>query len=81
MGAKLPGMKIVGSHNRSEIEPNPQLAWQRGRVMDAMLRGGLPPHPRGVWRLTHAQMNALDFERQLSQAARVNRQVAGQDEP
>ncbi len=78
MRAKLPAMKIVGSLNRSEIETNPLVAWQRGRAMDAMLRGSLPPCPRGVWRLTHAQMNVMDFERQLAQATRVNRQVASQ---
>jgi hypothetical protein len=65
-------MRIVGTHNRSEIELDPQIAWQRCKVLDAMLRSALPPHPRGVWRLTHAEMNHLDFERQLTQAAKVN---------
>jgi hypothetical protein len=65
-------MKIVGTQNRSEIELNPQRAWQRGKVLDAMLRGATTQHPRGVWRLTHAQMNQMDFERQLAQAAKIN---------
>lgn len=65
-------MKIVGTQNRSEIELDPQKAWQRGKVLDAMLRGATTPHPRGVWRLTHAQMNQMDFERQLAQAAKIN---------
>ncbi len=60
-------MKIVGNQNRSEIELASQEAWQRGKVLDAMLRGATTPHPRGVWRLTHAQMNKIDFERQLVQ--------------
>ena len=29
-------MKIVGKQNHSEFELNPQLAWQRGKVLDAM---------------------------------------------
>ena len=65
-------MKIVGNQTRSEIELDPQKAWQRGKVLDAMLRGATTPHPRGVWRLTHTQMNQMDFERQLVQAAKIN---------
>jgi hypothetical protein len=65
-------MKIVGTQNRSVIELDPQKAWQRGKVLDATLRGATTLHPRGVWRLTHAQMNQMDFERQLAQAAKIN---------
>ena len=65
-------MKMVGKQDRSEIELDAQEAWQRCKALDAMLRAGRPPYPRGVWRLTHAQMNRLDFERQLAQAAKVN---------
>lgn len=66
-------MKIIGKHNRSEFELDPQAAWQRGKVLDAMLVAALVPHPKGVWRLTHTQMNKMDFERQLVQAATVNK--------
>ena len=65
-------MKMVGTKNRSEIEPDPQKAWQRCKRLDVMLRPAQQPRPRGVWRLTHSQMNQLDLERQLAQAARVN---------
>lgn len=66
-------MRTVGTLDRDELEPNPQRAWERGRRLDAMLNVQRGPHPRGVWRLTFAQMNRLDLERQLAQAARVNR--------
>jgi hypothetical protein len=65
-------VKIVGTQTRSEIEPDPQKAWQRSKALDALLRAARSPYPRGVWRLTHAQMNRLDLERQLAQAAKVN---------
>lgn len=66
-------MKIVGTQNRTEIERDPLRAWERGKALDAMLRNTLPPHPRGVWRLTHAEMNQMDLERQLALAARINK--------
>ena len=69
---KLCDMKIVGSKNRSEIEVDPQKAWLRCKALDAMLGTSSAARVRGVWRLTHAEMNRLDFERQLAQAARVN---------
>ena len=65
-------MKLVGTQNRNEIEPDPQKAWQRCKALDAMLHRALPARPHGAWRLTHAQMNRLDLERQLAQAAKVN---------
>lgn len=68
-------MKIVGTQDRSEIELDTQVAWQRCRRLDVMLRSAQPPRPRGVWRLTHGQMNQLDFERQLAQAAKVNQRA------
>ena len=73
MPARLSSMKTVGSQNRSELERNATQAWQRGVTLDAMLRAALPVHPRGVWRLTHAQMNQLDLACQLEQARKVNR--------
>ena len=66
-------MKIVGQFDRNEIELNPQEAWRRCRQLDTMLHAQCQPYPRGVWRLTHAQMNRIDLERQVAQAAKVNR--------
>ena len=66
-------MKTVGKNNSSEFEPDPQLAWQRGKVLDSMLTAAVLPHPKGVWRLSHAQMNAMDFARQLVQAKTINK--------
>ncbi len=65
-------MRIVGTQDRSEIERDPLRAWQRGQQLDALLRAALAPHPHGVWRLTHAERNRLDFERQIAQAAKLN---------
>jgi hypothetical protein len=65
-------MRIVGDKNRNEIELDPVKAWERGNELDALLRSTLAPYPRGVWRLTHAQMNQMDLERQVAQFARVN---------
>ncbi|MFZ2663529.1 MAG: hypothetical protein WAX63_16720 [Rhodoferax sp.] len=52
-------MRIVGHKNTGLNQPpaTPEEAWQRGRVLDAMLPNLLPV-PRGVSRLTHAQRNA-----------------------
>jgi len=66
-------MKIVGKQNHSEFELNPQLALERGKVLDAMLSTVLVPHPRCVWRLRHSQMNAVDLKRGLVQAATINK--------
>ncbi len=66
-------MKIVGTKNRDEIELNPLKAWQRGAELDNLLRIASDPHPRGVWRLTHDQMNAMDFARQVAQSAKINK--------
>lgn len=66
-------MKTVGSQIRSEFETDANKAWQRGVALDAMLLAALPVRLRGVWRLTHAQMNRLDLARQVEQAVKVNR--------
>jgi hypothetical protein len=71
-GARLGCMKMVGTQDRGEIELDPQIAWQRCKRLDAMLRTARAPYSRGVWRLTHEQMNRLDLERQLALAAKVN---------
>ena len=65
-------MRIVGRQNRSEIELDPVKAYQRARAMDAMLRGALPPVPRGVTRGTHDYFNRLDTARQIELARRLN---------
>ncbi len=65
-------MKIVGNKKRSEFETDPQKVWQRARALDAAMQIGLTPHPRGVWRMTHTEMNAFDLQRQRAQAARLN---------
>ena len=44
------GMRIVGQQDRTEFEPDPEKAWRRGVKLDAMLKGTLPPHPKGVFR-------------------------------
>jgi hypothetical protein len=65
-------MRIVGPHDRSEIEPDPEKAWHRAMQLDAMLKGTLPPHPRGVFRGSHEFFNRMDDERARQIAARLN---------
>lgn len=66
-------MRIVGHKNTGLNQPpaTPEEAWQRGRVLDAMLPNLLPP-TRGVCRLTHAQRNAQDDARMLATARKLN---------
>lgn len=64
--------RIVGNRDRTEFEPDPVEALRRGKVLDAMLRGAIPPHPRGVYRLTHRAMNEMDDRRMLQAARRIN---------
>ena len=64
--------RIVGTANRSEIVLDPVEAWHRGRVLDGMLAKASPPHPRGVFRGTHAYLESLDFERRLATARVLN---------
>ena len=66
-------MRIVGGQDRSEFEPDPEKDWRRGVKLDAMLKGTLPPHPRGVFRGTHAYFNRMDDERSRQIAARLNK--------
>ena len=65
-------MKIVGHANRHEIELNPQEAWRRARLMDAMFQSLYPPHPRGITRETHAEFQRRDEARMLEIARRLN---------
>lgn len=66
-------MHIVGNKNLGLNQPpaTPEEAWQRGRVLDAMLPN-LSPVPRGVSRMTHAQRNERDDARMLAVARRLN---------
>jgi len=66
-------MRIVGpNRDRSEIELDPQLAYRRGRALDAMLRSALPPLARGLRRATPAAFQSLDEERARLIARRIN---------
>ena len=65
-------MRIVGDQNRSEIELDPVKAHRRGQLLDAMMRGTLPPLPRGVTRGTHEYFNRIDDARQLDMARALN---------
>ena len=64
--------RIVGHQDRSEIVLDPVEAWHRGRVLDQMLAGALPPRPRGVCRGTHADFDKLDESRRIAAARRLN---------
>jgi hypothetical protein len=71
-------MRTVGNQHRglNTTPLTPQEAWQRGRMLDAML-----PNPRmtehGILRLTHAQRNALDDAHMLTIARRLKALQAG----
>lgn len=65
-------MRIVGQQDRDEVERDPQRAWRRGQALDDLLKGTLPPHPRGVFRGSHAYFNALDDLRSRDIASRLN---------
>ena len=65
-------MRIVGNQNRSEIELDPVKAYRRGLILDAMMRGAMPPVVRGVTRGTHEYFNRVDAARQLEAARALN---------
>jgi hypothetical protein len=65
--------RIAGTGDRSEIILDPVEAWRRGRMLDRMLAQAAPPHPRGVFRGTHAELDRLDAERRLQTARLLNR--------
>ena len=65
-------MRIVGNRNRSEFEPDPVLAYRRGKALDAMLRTAAPKVVPGVTRGSHAYFNRLDDERQMRIARVLN---------
>lgn len=66
-------MRIVGTSRAGadDAPVNPQEAWARGRVLDAMLPSVVLV-PRGVSRLTHEQRNAMDDARMVEVARRLN---------
>ena len=65
-------MRTVGKRPWPEIELDPQRAWERGQRLDEMLKGTLPAWPRGVFRMTQAEMDAMDERRMIEIARRVN---------
>jgi hypothetical protein len=54
-------MRTVGQPRHNTI-PSPQEAWERGRVLDAMLPSLRQQRPHGVWRLSHIAANQMDDE-------------------
>jgi hypothetical protein len=72
-------MRIVGRHDRSEIELDPVKAFRRARDLDAMLRAALPGVPRGVTRGTHEYFNRLDAARQIEAAMRIKQGLGGNE--
>jgi hypothetical protein len=64
--------RIVGKLDRSEFILDPVEAWHRGRILDRMLAHALPPHPRGVFRGTHAEFERRDALRSAEIARRLN---------
>lgn len=65
-------MKIVGSADRHEIELNPQEAWRRARLIDAMFFALRIPYPSGIARATHAEFQRRDTARMIELARRIN---------
>ena len=66
-------MKAIGNLPRDEIVLDPLEALRRGRVLDLMLKGALPRVPRGVTRGTHAIFQAMDEQRMVNIAKKLNR--------
>lgn len=64
--------RIVGNRNRSEFILDPVQALRQGAMVDAMLASACLPWPRGITRASHRAMNALDDQRQLEVARRLN---------
>ena len=64
--------RIVGKQDRSEFILDPVEAWHRARALDRMLIHALPPHPRGVFRATHAEFERRDALRSVDIARRLN---------
>lgn len=65
--------RTVGRQARSEFILDPAEALRRGRVLDGMLSSASIPRLRGVIRAKHRALNAMDDERQLQAARRLNK--------
>ena len=65
-------MRVVGTNDRHEIELNPQQAWRRARLSDAMFVALRTPYPHGVTRATHAEFQRRDAARMVEIARRIN---------
>lgn len=65
-------MRIVGKLQRTELELDPVRAVERALQWRPNQNPGTLPHPKGVFRGTHAYFNAMDYERALAQARLVN---------
>ena len=73
-------MRIVVDESQIEIELDPVKAMRRGMELDAVMRGTLPPYPRGVTRGTHEYFNRIDDARRAAAAPILNvTQPTGQD--
>ena len=65
-------MRIVGEKDRDEFVLDPVEALRRGAKLDEQMKMLVAPHPRGVWRGTHAFFNRMDEERAAAMARRVS---------
>lgn len=64
--------RTVGSRDRSEFILDPAEALRRGRDLDSMLAAARLPRLRGVLRARHRDLNAIDDQRQVEAARRLN---------
>lgn len=64
--------RTVGRKDRSEFILEPAEALRRGRVLDRMLSAATPRRTQSVLRATHGKLNALDDQRLLEIARRLN---------
>jgi hypothetical protein len=66
-------MRTVGPYrDRTEIELDPNEAYRRGRILDAMLRSALPAPKRGVYRGTFEAFSRMDEARMIQAARKLN---------
>ena len=66
-------MKTIGNLPRDEIVIDPAEALRRGRLLDQMLKSARISIPLGVTRGTHAMFQALDEQRMIVIAKKLNR--------
>jgi hypothetical protein len=64
--------RVVGTRNRTEFVLDPAEALRLGSQVDAMLPRVSVTIRRGVLRAKHRELNAIDDERQLELARRLN---------